>query len=610
MVLEIFPVVLDSRNRAIPASQSITRIQKAGILVDGQANVQQRIPVGRQNIRLKTLISGVLQFLLCSVLFAAGSTPLLAQTPLVRLTTPGPWPGVSQMIAYDGKIWFANSNPFENFNAADIYTFDPSTRETRYERGLFSQHIGRPAIYRGILYWPFEDPRSSLALGEYAITDGDSWALNIFTTGITLHVHAMETCNANLIAGTGGWVGGLQMSPTGSEDWREVYQLPPTGENLSRITDVRAVGDRCFFAVTSWNEPGSKLMEWRGNEVAEVEGWPGGSRVLSPVEHNDELYAINQNGTATEIWRFDGTTSSRVPAPEGVPLRALASNGDSLFLLSGDLTSATLWRSNSENTWDTVQNFAGERPLSLYVLGNDIYVGTYVRGGQGSLWGPEQPQQTSPGPEAQALQPAPVAELSDEIVQASAGALESAITPNADYMAYRYDILSVMLPLALTRNPAYGNFLSEFMLEEFTNETITAFTGTEYKFRQIIRWFSLHMMAINGNGVIPTEWLTGGWRNENVPSEKYFYIYLAAIRAVGWVGQNDNDTISALVSRLTREGEPEWLKADAVASLTALTGQRFAYDIDKWKAWWAETIASETPSPNGTQPDTGPQPTN
>jgi hypothetical protein len=602
LALETFPMVLVPRNRAISAPQSTTRIQQTRILVDGHANVQQRIRVSVQNFRLKALISGVLQVLLYFALVALGSTPLLAQTPLVRLTTPGPWPGVSQMIAYDGKIWFANSNPFENFNAADIYTFDPATRETRYERGLFSQHIGRPAIYHGALYWPFEDPRSNLALGEYAVTDGDNWALNIFTTGITLHVHAMEICNAALIAGTGGWVGGLQMSPTGGDDWREIYQMPATGENLSRITDVRAIGDRCYFAVTSWNEPGSKLMEWQGNGVADVAGWPDGSRVLSPIEHEGDLYGINQNGTETEIWRFDGTASSRVPAPEGVPLRALASNGDNLFLLTGDLTSATLWRSNSENGWDTVQNFAGERPLSLYALGNDIYVGTYVRGGQGSLWGPEQPQYTSPGPQAQALQPAPVAELSDEIVQASAGALESAITPNPDYMAYRYDIISVMLPLALTRNPTYGNFLSEFMLEEFTNETITTFTGTKYKFRQIIRWFSLHMMAINGNGAVPTEWLSGGWRNENVPSEKYFYIYLAAIRAVGWIGQNDSETISALISRLTRTNEPEWLNADAIASLTALTGQRFAYDIDKWQAWWAAAERGETSWPDGPQP--------
>ncbi len=514
------------------------------------------------------------------------------------------------MIAYDGKIWFANSNPFENFNAADIYTFDPATRETRYERGLFSQHIGRPAIYDGALYWPFEDPRSNLALGEYAVTDGDNWALNIFTTGITLHVHAMETCNATLIAGTGGWVGGLQMSPTGGDDWREVYQIPATGENLSRITDVRAVGNRCYFAVTSWNEPGPKLMEWRYGEVADVPAWPEGSRVLSPIEHNGDLYGINQNGTTTEIWRFDGTASSLVPAPEGVPLRALASNGDSLFLLSGDLTSATLWQSNSAGGWDAVQNFAGERPLSLYVIGDDIYVGTYVRGGQGSLWGPGQPQFASPGPEARALQAAPVAELSDEIVQASAGALESAITPNPDYMAYRYDIISVMLPLALTRNPAYGNFLSDFMLEEFTNETIATFTGSEYKFRQIIRWFSLHMMAVNGHGTIPVEWLSGGWRNENVPSEKYFYIYLAAVRAVGWIGQDDNATIAALISRLTQTNEPAWLKADSIASLTALTGQRFAYDIDKWAAWWTEAGSSQAPQPDGVQQDTGTQPSN
>ncbi len=595
---------------AIAAPQSVTYIQQTGILVDRSVIVQRRIRFWLQNFRLNSIAPLILQLVLFSTLIVGVPTPLLAQTPLVRLTTPGPWPGISQMIAYNGKIWFANSNPLENFNAADIYTFDPATRETRYERGLFSQHIGRPAVYRGILYWPFEDPRSNLALGEYAITDGDNWALNTFTAGITLHVHAMEACKSLLMAGTGGWVGGLQMSPTGGDDWREVYQVPATGENLSRITDVRAVGDHCYFAVTSWNEPGPKLMEWRYGEVAEVPAWPTGNRVLSPIAHDGNLYAINQNGTETEIWRFDGTLSIRVAAPEDVPLRALASNGNNMFLLTGDLNSATLWKSNMAGGWDDIQSFPDERPLSLYVVGEDIYVGTYVRGGQGSLWGPEQPQNPSPGPDARTLEAPAVAELSDEIVQASAGALESAITPNPDYMAYRHDILSVMLPLAQTRNPAYGNYLSDFMLEEFTNETIATFTGNDYKFRQIIRWFSLHMMAVNGHGAIPTEWLSGGWRNENVPSEKYFYIYLAAVRAVGWIGQDDNATISALISRLTQTNEPAWVKADAIASLTALTGQRFAYDIDKWLGWWADTGNNQVPSPDGVQPDTGPQPSN
>ena len=161
----------------------------------------------------------------------------------------------------------------------------------------------------------------------------------------------MENCKALLVAGTGGWVAALQMSPNGRSDWREVYQFQSSEENLSRITDIRAVGERCFMAVTSWNEPGPKLVEWRYNEAVTIADWPDGDRIVTPVALGSDLFAINQKGSSTEIWRYDGETSARMAVPEGEPLRALASNGTSLFLLTSTLASGTLWRSDNGETW-------------------------------------------------------------------------------------------------------------------------------------------------------------------------------------------------------------------------------------------------------------------
>ncbi|MBL4758644.1 MAG: hypothetical protein JKY32_13730 [Rhizobiales bacterium] len=501
------------------------------------------------------------------------------------------------MVAYDGKIWFVNSNPFQDFNAADIYSFNPDTGHTRYERGLFSQDAGRPIVYRGALYWPFEDPRSSIALGEYAVTDGKNWQLNAFTTGISLHVHAMENCKALLVAGTGGWVGALQMSPTGRDDWREVYQFQSNEENLGRITDIRAVGERCFMAVTSWNEPGPKLVEWRYNEAVAIADWPNGDRIVTPVALDTELYAINQNGGVTEIWRYDGETSTRMAAPEGESLRALASNGTSLFLLTGSLVSGTLWQSTDGETWQKRHSFENERPIAVYVTGNDIYVGTYSSNGQGSLWGPEIPENGSPGPEAKPLENAAIADLTQDTMMASQGALFSATRPTENYMAYRHEMLSVMLPLALGRNPLYGHHLSDFMHENFSKDILPMFTEQDYSHSQIAQWLSLSMIALNGNGHIPLEWISREWPGQVEQKQKYFYPQLAAIRAVRWVNQNDGDTISALLYRLVRDGEPLWLKADIIASLSALTGERFGYDFEAWANWWVETGIEKFPAP-------------
>ncbi len=86
-------------------------------------------------------------------------SPSFGATKLVPLSRPGVWNGVSGIIGFRGKIWFINSKKFVNHNSADLYTYDPATGSTRYERALFSQDAGDPVVMGGLLYWPFEDPR-------------------------------------------------------------------------------------------------------------------------------------------------------------------------------------------------------------------------------------------------------------------------------------------------------------------------------------------------------------------------------------------------------------------------------------------------------------------
>jgi hypothetical protein len=80
----------------------------------------------------------------------------------------GPWPVVSNLIAFRGRIWFVNSVTGRNHNSADIYSYAPSNGALRYERHLFSQDAGRPTAGDGWLYWPFEDDRFSLGWGMFS----------------------------------------------------------------------------------------------------------------------------------------------------------------------------------------------------------------------------------------------------------------------------------------------------------------------------------------------------------------------------------------------------------------------------------------------------------
>ena len=92
-------------------------------------------------------------------LFAAGAGAPRADERLVTLVSGLPWSGVSGLIGYDGRLWFANSVKFVNHNSADLYSYDPAGGTVRYERHLFSQDAGEPVVAGGLLFWPFEDAR-------------------------------------------------------------------------------------------------------------------------------------------------------------------------------------------------------------------------------------------------------------------------------------------------------------------------------------------------------------------------------------------------------------------------------------------------------------------
>jgi hypothetical protein len=54
-----------------------------------------------------------------------------------------------------------NSRKYVNHNSADVWSYDPATATSRYERHSLSQNSGDPIVHDGLLYWPFEDSRFS-----------------------------------------------------------------------------------------------------------------------------------------------------------------------------------------------------------------------------------------------------------------------------------------------------------------------------------------------------------------------------------------------------------------------------------------------------------------
>ena len=95
-------------------------------------------------------------------------------------------------------------------------------------------------------------------------------------------------------------------------------------------------------------------------------------------------------------------------------------------------------------------------------------------------------------------------------------------------------------------------------------------------------------MSVGGGGVPPS--LIGQtWSAPANSSQKYFDPPPAAMWAAALAGKPNRPIIAALLARLRAPGDSLWLKGDAVGALTALTGQRLAYDFAAWDAWWQQT---------------------
>jgi hypothetical protein len=255
---------------------------------------------------------------------------------ILSLARPGVWPGVSRLIAFDGQIWFANSAPFADTNAADIYSYDPQTGMLRYERGLFTQDAGAPTVAGGKLFWPFEDPRFSMGAGEFAVTDGQSWHWRRLPGGSAMHLHAMAACGDDLVAVTGGWEGQLQISSDGGTTWRLAATYPKGEASFSRLVAIASLHGRCFIGAAAAGRQGGKLLEWTDGRLVPVPGWPEADHADGLTVHGGRLFAWNGDGGTRKLLAFDGERAVPVALPPSGRLNALASDGAYLWAVSDD----------------------------------------------------------------------------------------------------------------------------------------------------------------------------------------------------------------------------------------------------------------------------------
>ncbi len=526
-----------------------------------------------------------LKLLLALALFVLVHKAAHADDNLVSLVRPGPWSGVSELIGYAGRIWFVNSVKFLDHNSADVYSYDPTDGETRYERHLFSQDAGEPAVAGGLLYWPFEDSRFSTGHGEYMVTNGRDWQWRILPDGEVFHVHAMVAHRGTLFAATSAWHAALRRSQDGGITWQVVYDHPTPPRSVSRITTLATLGDTLYAGLTDYRPQGSKLLRWVGDTLRPVVGWPAGTMVTSLTAYSGWLYGVNTTNDGSAVWRTDGKTAQRVTALDVYHIRGMASGPDAFWAVSADESGGILWRSTDGLNWSRVQRFDGTEPLAVLVYAGKVYVGTSGPGGRGTLWGPRAPSPIEPDLNTQRLASRSRPLTVDQLRQALDD-LDRVLVDKSTYIGRGSHLLATVLPLGLSGASEAGAALVRRLQGPFPDVKVSLFGGQlTVSAAQMARWYLLWAIALNGHGRISPAFLSEPWTGRPNRSEKYLYSGPAAAWAVAQLGQGDDETIAALIAGLDKADYPTWFKGDLVGALTAVTGERFGYDALSWRSW-------------------------
>jgi len=532
---------------------------------------------------MRTCLKGCLFALSLSLAIAVFPSLAHSQEVLPILARVGPWPVASRLIGFQDRLWLVNSVKGKNHNSADLYSYDPAAGDMLYERHLFSQDAGRPVAAAGLLYWPFEDSRFSLGFGHFMVTDGTAWRFGTIPTARSFHTHAMTASHGRLFAATSAWRTALHVSADRGQSWRLIYDHPTPERRVTRIVELAALGDQAFGYLTSRYE--QRLLRFDAARVDPAPGWPEDRSVIALTELDGHVYGLVREDGGAALWRIGDSGSERVAPPRADwPVRDLAAADDGLWAVTAEQAGGTVWHSDDGRDWQIRYRLAGGQPYEIAAFAEKIYVGGAGDDGRGILWGIRGPVAGRDDVPATLPQAAPLSDGRDWV--AAGERLDRLLADPASYESHGRQLRDLVFELVNAGPPQ--EFFAERFRPELPSEEISLIGGNvQLPAAEFGRWLLLWAMTLADQGPVPIELIEAAWSTAPNRAEKYFAAAPGAMWAAGIIGQNDAPTITALVELLGHEEEPLWLRGDAIGALSALTGERFGYDVAAWQAWWA-----------------------
>ena len=527
---------------------------------------------------------------------------------LAMLGQPGPWPWCSRLIGFDGRLWFANSSLGVQHNSADVYSYDPRSGALRYERQLFSQAAGRPAVAGGRLYWPHDDSRFHVELGHYSVTDGVRWALHALPEPPILHLSAFLADGERLVAAAAHAHPILLASDDGGTTWQTRVAERRGAPGNARLVRAALLDGRVFadFTLDLRRREGRRLVQERDGALASVPGWPADRQILALERFGPFLWAVLEELGGRGVWRTDGTHTERIgEGPPCARLRDLTTDGDALWALCGEADGGSVWLSHDARRWQPHARLSGGWPHELHLFEGAPYVGGRAADARGALWGP--PPTPERGPQRTGAVPRPLTpppeppDASDPAWVRVRAELVAALADPASYADDARPLRDRVLAVARAGPPPE---LLAGLLDAPVPAGPAGPSGIAAgSRRETAHWLLLWGTALSGGRGVPPQLLSGPWREAPREEEKYVNATLGALAAVGGGGQRDPATLEALVTRLGAPGDPDWLQGDVVGALSAATGQPFGYDPEAWRRWWRSHAGSDVGASRGRAPD-------
>ncbi len=515
--------------------------------------------------------------------WAIPGSPAFAVENLQPIVSGLPWPSATRLIAFRGDLWFVNSVKGRNHNSADIYSVDFQTQSLRYRHHLFSQDAGHPITHDGLLYWPMEDDRFSLGWGTVAVTDGERWHHLQIPGSSIFHTHALAVSGGKIVAANSGWDAILNTSTDMGKSWQEVYRHPTPNGRVSRMTSLVHLNGALLARLRE--RTGISLVHFDGQISRPVQGWPIAQHTSTLAATATHVFAgIQDNNGKWELWSTDGVSSKQVSTPfEGQPIADVLYVGTTLWVLTRTSSSSgRVWSKKPGRTFEQIAAVDGGFPRDLEVGGRCIFVGGDGQDGSGMVWGEPDCDNTGGTSRSTSIDPKIANQDGTEFWSEAAQEIRAVLASPERYRAQENNLRDVVYKFATQHPPErfFGNLTSE----PLPHQEISMIGGrVRIPSHTYARWVMLWGMGLAKENSVPLEILTLPWSTPTNRAEKYFDNLPAALWAIRNANQNNRKTLSALVRRLSRFDDPQWLRHQVCATLSALTKLPFTTDVDVWQ---------------------------